>query len=334
MNLANSINIIDTHAAGEPIRIITGGIPTLHGDTMFEKMEYMEKNYDHLRTATMCEPRGHREMVGAVLTEPTTKDAHIGLFYIDTRGYAPMCGAGALAVGKAMVETGMVIKEEPVTTVVMDTPSGLIKAYVGVENGEAKSVSFENIPSFLYKTDVEITVQDLGKVSVDIGYGGNFFVFVDVEPLGLEIAPENMRTMAELGMKILKAANDSIKVEHPSKTEITFLNDLMFCKTPVTPDESYKNFVVFGDTQADRSPCGTGTCARMARLHAKGKLKLNEEFIHESAIGTIFKGELTKEEKVGDLIGVVPRVAGETFITGFNNFVIDEKDPLKYGFLV
>ncbi len=334
MKLVHSFSVIDTHAAGEPIRIIRGGMPFLRGATMFERMEYMRTHHDWVRTATMCEPRGHRAMVGAVLTEPTTFEADIGVFYFDLLNYAPMCGAGALAIAKSIVETGMVSPTEPVTKVVMDTPSGLVSASVSVDNNEVKDVSVENVPSFLADSDVSLTVPGLGEISVDIGYGGNFFVFVDVEPLGLEISVSHAPYLVDMGMHVLKAANETLKVQHPVNKDINLLNDMMFCQRPRDANDDHTSLVVFGSYQFDRSPCGTGTCARMARMYSKGELKINQPFIHKSVIGTTFTGLLTREEKIGGLIGVVPIISGETYITGFNNLVVDANDKLKNGFLV
>lgn len=329
MIFSNSLNVIDAHCGGEPIRIITGGMPTLFGNTMYEKMEYMRNNYDWIRQATMLEPRGLP--CGAVLTEPTTREAHIGVFYIDTGGYAPMCGHGTIALGKILVETGMVPSVEPVTTIVMDTPAGLVKTYAVVENGKVKETSFENIPSFLYKSDIKVSVPSLGEIFVDIAYGGNFFVLVDVEPLGLEINPGSMMSMAGLGMKIIKAVNEVESVQHPVYKDITVLEALLFCEKAKNKGDAHRVLDIYGNGLADRSPCGTGTSARMARLFAKGELAINEPFIHESPIGTRFTGKLIRKEKVGEFLGVVPIISGEAFIMGFNHLVIDQEDPLKYG---
>lgn len=332
MRLANSFSIIDAHSAGEPIRIIRDGMPVLRGDTMLEKMNYMKERFDWIRTCTMCEPRGHKAMVGAVFTEPVSTDADIGVFYIDLQNYAPMCGAGAIAVAKVLVEVGMVTVKEPVTTVVMDTPAGLVSAYVSIENGDIKDVTVENVPSFLSYTNVELKVSGLGEIHVDIGYGGNYFVFVDVDNLKIDILTENIPLLVEAGMEVLEAANKKIRVQHPIHKEITFLNDMMFCQKPNDINNAHTSFVVFGNAQFDRSPCGTGTCARMARMYAKGELKLNQSFLHRSVIGTHFKGTLIREEKVGEYTAVVPRLSGESHITGFNNLIVDSDDRLKNGF--
>lgn len=334
MRLTNSFSIIDAHSAGEPIRIIRDGLPVLRGETMLEKMKYMKEQFDWIRTCTMCEPRGHKAMVGAVFTEPVSKAADIGVFYIDLQNYAPMCGAGAIAVAKVVVEVGMVAVKEPVTTVVMDTPAGLVSAFVSVENGDIKDVTVENVPSFLADTNVKLKVSGLGEIQVDISYGGNYFVFVDVDNLKIDILTENIPLLVEAGMEVLKTANEKIQVQHPIYKEITYLNDMMFCQKPKGFNTPHTGMVVFGSSQFDRSPCGTGTCARMARMYAKGELKLNQSFLHRSVIGTLFQGTLIKEEKVGEYTAVVPRISGEAYITGFNNLVVYSDDGLKNGFWV
>jgi proline racemase/trans-L-3-hydroxyproline dehydratase len=328
------LSVIDSHTAGEPTRIFSGGLPLLRGRTMLDKMLYMQQHFDWIRTSTMMEPRGHREMVGAVLTEPTHPEADVGVFYIDCGFYAPMCGAGALAVGKVLVETGRVPAVEPVTTVVQDTPAGLVKTYVEVKDGEVLSVSLENVPSFLYRQDIPLEVPEIGQITVDITWGGNFFVFVDIEDVAKSIDAVSVHRLARLGTKILQVAREQIKVQHPLDPQITFLNDLMFCQQPDRPGEPYKCLVVFGDSQVDRSPCGTGTCARMAWHYTRGELELNETFVHQSPAKTLFYGKLIKEVKVGDFTAVVPVIKGEVFITGFNQLIIDRRDPLKKGFLL
>lgn len=334
MNLKNFITTIDSHAAGEPLRTITSGIPYLRGNTMYEKMIFMKKNFDNIRILTMHEPRGYRDMLGAVLTEPINSSSDIGVFYIDTRGYAPMCGAGTLALCKTLVDTGMVKVKEPETHIYMDTPSGTIKATAIFKNGIAEKVKFQNIASFSYKKDLPLQIPDIGNIKIDITYGGNFFVMVNADRFGIDLNRENAKKFAELGMLILREANKKYSVTHPEKEEITFLNDIMFCKDPNEKNPNYRNLVIFGDAQIDRSPCGTGTCARMAKLYLEGKLKLNEEFIHESIIGTKFVGRIISEVKIGDITGIIPELEGECSITGFNNFILDKNDTIGNGFIL
>ncbi len=333
MNMSHIISVIDTHAAGEPIRILHSGLPMLRGNNISEKMENMRNQFDWIRTSTICEPRGHRGMVGAVLVEPAVTEADIGVFYFDLLNYAPMCGAGALAVAKTLVEIGRVNVTEPVTKVIMDTPSGLVNAFVVVENNKVGEVTLENVPSFISDSGIALTVPGIGQVTVDVAYGGNFFVFVDVEPLALSIESNKINFLVDAGMKILKTAREIITVNHPLYLDVNLLNDMMFCQKPDS-NNVYKGMVVFGDSQFDRSPCGTGTCARMARLYTKGELQIGQQFIHKSVFGTTFTGVLQREEMVGPIQGVVPRITGNAYITGFNSLVIDPDDSLKNGFWI
>lgn len=337
MKVINSFDIIDTHLETAPFRIITSGIPTLHGDTMSEKMDYMRENYDWMRKRIMCEPGGQRALVAAVLTEPTIKGSDFGVFYMDDLKYQPMCGAGSLAVTKAIVELGMVPVKEPVTKVVFDTPAGLISTYAKVEDSNVLEVTLENIPSFLYAEDVKVQVEDVGEINIDIGFGGNFFALVDVEPLGFEINKSNREYMGKLAMDIIEATNKVIKVQHPVNKSIDYLDQLLFCQKPKSEGEAYVGQCVYGDCKLDDSPCGTGTSARMARMYAKGQIEMNEVFMHQNAINETpktFKGMLLEEEKVGSFTAVVPRVTStNTEIIGFGKLILTKDDKYKDGFL-
>lgn len=335
MKLMNLISFVDTHAAGCPIRILTGGLPTLRGNTMLEKMLDMQNRYDHLRSATMCEPRGHRQMVGAVLTEPISPNADVGVFYIDPKGYAPMCGAGSIALSRALIEMGLVPMEEPVTRIRMDTPSGIVDGFAQVENGAIGRAWFQNIDSFVYSRDLIMNWQ--GKeISFDILYGGNFFVSVPIAPFGLELIPEHADRIAGLGMDLLAQINRQVRVSHPKYPGITFLNDIQFTQPPYQEDgrDIYRNTVVFGAGQVDRSPCGTGTCARMASLYTQGLLQPGEEFIHESILGSRFTGKIVQVREESPYPAVTCQLGGETYIVSMGQFLLDKDDPLRYGFLV
>ncbi len=335
MKLSNLISFVDTHAAGCPIRIITGGMPVLKGETMLDKMNDMKKRYDRIRTITMCEPRGHRNMVGAVLTEPTCDNADVGLFYIDPHGYAPMCGAGSIALARGLVELGYVEMSEPVTTVRMETPSGIVHGYAEVRDGQVVGAKFRNIESFVYRTGLT-TMWEGKPVSYDVIYGGNFFVSLSLSQFGLELAPENSNKIAELGMGLLWQINREIKVAHPLNPGITFLNDLQFI-APSYEEEGatiYRNTVIFGAKQVDRSPCGTGSCARMALLYQKGELKPHQPFVHESIIGSRFCGEIESVREEGGYTYVSCLLGGDTHIVTMGSFIVDCDDPMAEGFLL
>lgn len=337
MNIISTFDYVDTHLETAPFRIVTSGIPTLRGETMAEKMQYMENHYDWMRKRIMGEPGGKRAMVGAVLTEPVHKEADFGVFYIDDLTYQPMCGAGSLAVTNALVQLGMIPVTEPLTSIILDTPAGMIKTYATVENSEVKEVTLENVPSFLYKKDVKVTVEGYGEIALDIGFGGNFFALVDVEPLQLEIKPENRGILGDLAMKILAATNKTIKVEHPENPAINYLDQLMWCQDPKKEDGHYVGQCVYSACKLDDSPCGTGTCTKMARMYARGRLGLNQPFFHDNNINPTvktFKGILYGTTKVGEYEAVLPRVSSmNTEIIGFGKLVLTKNDKYREGFV-
>ena len=334
MKLIKSVHTVDTHTEGESTRVVVGGIPKITGHTMPEKKEWLEKNLDYLRTALMLEPRGHKDMFGAILTEPTVEEADYGIIFMDGGGYLNMCGHGTIGAMTVAVETGMVEVTEPITKVVQEAPAGLIRGEVLVEKAKAKTVSFQNVPSFLYKRDCALELPGYGKIKFDISFGGSFFAIVKAEQVGLSIIPENAEKLKELGIALREIINKEIPVQHPSLPHIHTVDLVEWWSETETKGATLRNCVVFGQGQVDRSPCGTGTSAKMATLFAKGELKIGEEFYYESILGTIFKGEILGTTKVGEYEAVIPQISGSAYITAFNHFVIEEEDPLKYGFVL
>lgn len=334
MKLIKSVHTVDTHTEGESTRVVVGGIPKITGHTMPEKKEWLEKNLDYLRTALMLEPRGHNDMFGAILTEPTVEEADYGIIFMDGGGYLNMCGHGTIGAMTVAVETGMVEVTEPITKVVQEAPAGLIRGEVLVEKAKAKTVSFQNVPSFLYKRDCALELPGYGKIKFDISFGGSFFAIVKAEQVGLSLVPENAEKLKELGIALREIINKEIPVQHPSLPHIHTVDLVEWWSETETKGATLRNCVVFGQGQVDRSPCGTGTSAKMAILFAKGELKIGEEFYYESILGTIFKGEILGTTKVGEYEAVIPRISGSAYITAFNHFVIEEEDPLKYGFVL
>lgn len=323
---------IDSHTMGEPTRIITKGFPELIGNTMIERKQYLEEHFDHYRTALMLEPRGHKDMFGAVLTEPISKEADLGVIFMDTGGYLNMCGHGSIGSSTIAVETGLVKVTEPYTKIVLEAPAGLIYASVKVEHGKAVEASILNVPAFVYKKDLVVEIAGYGKVELDISFGGSFFAMIDAEKLGLILSTENITEITELGMEIIKKVNEAFEIKHPC-LDITTVDLVEFYCSPTNPTANKKNVVIFGDSQVDRSPCGTGTSAKLALLYAKGELSIGEEFVYESITGSMFKGVITKETSIGGYKAVIPKITGSAYITGFNRWVIDETDPLKDGFI-
>ncbi|MGO1369451.1 MAG: proline racemase [Senegalia sp. (in: firmicutes)] len=334
MRFTRSINAIDSHTMGEPTRIVTGGIPTIPGKTMADKKDYLQNNLDYLRTALMLEPRGHNDMFGSILTAAVNEEADFGIVFMDGGGYLNMCGHGSIGAMTIAVETGIVEAKEPITNVTMDTPAGIIKGKVKVENGKVQDVSIVNVPAFLYKEDVEIEVPEIGTVKLDISFGGSFFAIVHAKQLGIKVDTEYSDQLLKYGLKIREILNEIIEVEHPELAHINTVDLVEIYDEPTHPDATYKNVVIFGQKQMDRSPCGTGTSAKLATLYSKGELKEEEDFVYESITGTLFKGKIVGKTKIGNFDAIIPEITGSAYITGFSQYVIDEDDPVKHGFTV
>ncbi len=324
---------VDSHTMGEPTRIVYEGFPELVGNTMMERKEYLEKNYDHYRKALMLEPRGHRNMFGALLTAPASEEADLGVIFMDSGGYLNMCGHGCIGCATIAIETGFVEAREPYTDVLLDAPAGLIRARVKVKNGKAEEVSILNVPSFLYKENLELELEGYGLIPFDISFGGSFFALVDSGRTGIEINLENLEALTDLGMKLRRKINQSIEVRHPC-LDISSVDLVEFYGPPSNPKADAKNVVIFGDSQADRSPCGTGTSAKVAAMYTKGELSLGQEFVYESITGSLFRGMAMKEVLLDGKPAVIPKITGSAYITGFNQWMLDEEDPLRYGFLI
>jgi proline racemase len=323
-------NTVDTHTAGEPTRVVVAGVPFLRG-TMAEKRRQLQEEYDFVRTALMHEPRGHADMFGAIIMEPADPEADIGVVFMDTGGYLAMCGHGSIGAVVAALTTGLVPLEEPTTEVLMDTPAGLVRARAAVENGRIGPVSVENVPGFLYRSGVEVTLP-WGSLAFDISFGGNFFALVPAKRLGLEVKLAHLPELIQKGMVIRAAIDEQVEVVHPTQPHINTV-DLVEIYADLDGEEAdCRNVVIFGEAQADRSPCGTGTSAKMAALYAEGQLDLQQPFVNESIIGTRFTGRLLREEQMEGQTVVVPEITGSAYVTGFQQFVVDPHDPLKFGF--
>lgn len=334
MKFSKSINAIDSHTMGEPTRIIVGGVPNVPGKTMAEKKEYLQNELDYVRTSLMLEPRGHRDMFGSILTAPVNDEADFGIVFMDGGGYLNMCGHGSIGAMTVAVETGIVESKEPITNITMDTPAGIVKGEVKVENGKSKEVSIVNVPAFHYKENVEIEVPEIGKVTLDISFGGSFFAIVHAKELGLKVEPKYSQQLLEVGLKIRDIVNKTVEIKHPELSHINTVDLVEIYDEPTHPEADYKNVVIFGQGQVDRSPCGTGTSAKLATLYSKGQLKENETFVYESIAGTLFKGRIVGTTNIGNYKGIIPEITGAAFITGFSQYVIDEDDPVKHGFSI
>ena len=334
MKIAKTFTVVDAHTTGTPIRVITGGIPRLRGDTMSQKMWDMEQRFDWMRSCIACQPRGFQSLVCAVLTQPCSKEADYGVFYLDAKSYQPMCGAGTLSVAKVLVETGMVEKTEPVTEIVLETPAGIVRTSVEIQNGEVQRISLENTPAFLCGQNVQLHVPELGDLTVDIGFGGNFFVLVNTAQLPLPLNRENRSHFKTYMRQILRAADAQIHVQHPLNPELTTLDQVLFYNDTLDENGGYTCQCVFGDAQLDISPCGTGTCTRLAQMYTWKRVGLQEQFIQNSIWNSSFYAVALQEIRVGDHIAVVPRISCQDVrITGFNQLVVEDGDLHRDGFI-
>jgi len=333
MNVSKLFKTIDTHTGGNPTRTLINGLPHLEGNTMGEKMLYMKENYDWIRQFLMNEPRGHSVMSGVLLTEPCDKEADFGVIYIETGGYLPMCGHDTIGVCTALVESGMVEANEPVMCLTLDTPAGIVKTKLEIENKKVKSVAFENVPSFLLK-EVTVTVEGLGDVDVQIAYGGNFYGIVEAKDYNIELVESNATTIINHAINIRNKVNEQFDVIHPTYDFIQGLTHIEFSAEPTNPLADIKNTVVVPPGGIDRSPCGTGTSAKAAVLYKENKLNKDELFIHESIVGTLFEAKVIEETMEGNIQAVKTTIKGSAWLMGLHTFYYDESDDLNEGFLL
>ncbi len=333
MRFNRLFNTIDTHTCGDPTRTVIGGLPYIPGKTIPEKMLYLKEKEDWIRQVLMYEPRGNEVQSGAILTEPCSPGADIGVIYTEVGGYLFMCGHDTIGVATALIESGMIKAVEPYTYINLDTPAGLVRVKVKVENNIAKEVTFTNVPAFVFSQDVEINIPSIGTVKVDIGYGGLYYAILNAEDVGLAANPEEYKKIVSIAALIREAVNKKVKVYHPEKEFIDEVTHVLFSAPGTSSNITLKNAVVIPSGSVSRSPCGTGTCAKLASLYAKEKIGINEEFIHEGAMtNTIFKSKVLEETKVGDFAAVVPEITGSAYVTGMHTYVIDPDDPIKNGF--
>jgi proline racemase len=316
-----SFEAVDSHTEGMPTRVVTAGVEPIPGDTMLERKLHFERQMDDLRLLLMREPRGHSAMSGAILQPPTRADADWGVLFIEVSGCLPMCGHGTIGVATVLVETGRVPVREPETVVRLDTPAGLVEARVAVADGRARSVTIRNVPSFLYERDRRI-----GDDTCDIAFGGNFYALVPVESVEAARADEYIRR----GLELMAAVNEDPPV-HPLDERIAGCRHVVF-HAPGGDGVHARNATSIHPGWLDRSPCGTGTSARMAQLHARGELALGEPFVNESLIGTRFTGRLVEETRVGAYDAVVPEITGRAWVTGTGTYVLEADDPFPAGF--
>jgi proline racemase len=331
MRSTRLLTAVDSHTEGMPTRVVTGGVGTIPGATMAERRLHFMAHMDDLRLLLMREPRGHSAMSGAILQPSTRPDADYGVLYIEVSGCLPMCGHGTIGVATVLVETGMVEVVEPVTTVRLDTPAGLVVVDVAVCDGKAEHVTLTNVPSFSYALDSTVKVPGFGEVTYDMAYGGNFYAVLPLEQLGLPFERAAGSSILAAGLAVMDAINEQARPVHPEQSDIDGCHHVQLT-APGGDGADARHAMVISPGWFDRSPCGTGTSARMAQMHARGELALEKDFVNESFIGTRFTGRLVSETTVGGLPAVVPTIRGRAWVTGTAQYMLDPTDPFPAGF--
>lgn len=331
------LTTVEAHAAGEPLRIITGGLPAVQGSTMLERRRWMREHLDHVRRALMWEPRGHYDMYGCVLTPPATPQADLGVLFLHNEGYSTMCGHGVIALVTALLELGALPATGPSTLVRVDTPAGLVRATAHLDgNGNVERVSFVNVPSFLYAREVALDVPGYGSLVVDVAFGGAFYAIVPAEQVGLAVVPERTTELVAVGEAVKAAVNARLAIRHPEDSDLSFLYGTILTGPPEDATHHSRNICVFANAEVDRSPTGTGVSARLAQLHAREEIGEGQHIAIESILGaaSVFEGRVAGQARVGAFAAVLPEVSGRAYITGRSEFVVDPRDALGRGFLV
>jgi proline racemase len=331
MRAARYLAAVDSHTEGMPTRVVTGGVGPIPGATMLERKLHFEAEMDDLRLLLMREPRGHGAMSGAILQPPAREDADWGVLFIEVSGCLPMCGHGTIGVATVLVETGMVAVAEPVTVVRLDTPAGLVEARVAVQDGRARSVTIRNVPSFLHAADAEVDVPGLGRLRYDMAFGGNFYALMPADAAGLEVDPVRSQELIDAGLAILDAIEATDRPVHPEDHRIAGCAHVVF-HAPGRDGADARAATSIHPGWLDRSPCGTGTSARLAQLHARGELAVGEDFVNESVIGTRFTGRIAEETTVAGRPAIVPEITGRAWITAMGQYLLDAEDPFPAGF--
>jgi len=333
MQAKRVLQVVDSHTEGMPTRVVVGGVGVVPGATMAERRLHLMEHMDDLRTLLMYEPRGHAAMSGAILQPPSRPDADWGVLYIEVSGCLPMCGHGTIGVATVLVETGMVDVIEPLTTIRLDTPAGLVVAEVSVEAGRARSVTLRNVDSFVHGLGLSADVPGIGVVPYDMAFGGNFYAIVRAEDLGVEFSRDNKEAILAAGMALMTAINASDAPAHPVDQAIRGCKHVQVL-APGSDAKVSNHAMVISPGWFDRSPCGTGTSARLAQLHARGEIGVGDEFINHSFIGTHFVGRIAETSEVGGLPAVVPLITGRAWLTAMSQMLLADDDPFPAGFLL
>ena len=346
MRLDRIITAVDAHAGGEPGRVIIGGVSEVPGATMLEKRDHLAQHGDRLRRLMLREPRGYPATCCNLVLPPTRPEADAGFVIMEQAEYPAMSGSNTICTATVLIEDGLVAVTEPITELTLEAPAGLIRICAEVQDGKARSITFENVPAFAVHLDAPVEVPTIGTVSVDVAWGGMFYALVDAAALGFALTPDEGRDIVRQGEMVKAAAREQLPVSHPEMPEIAGISIIELTAPPTAPEAHAKNTVVVSSGTLDwsrpesftgvldRSPCGTGTCARMAVLHARGELPLGQDFVHEGILGTTWTGRLLRAAQVGPYPAVVPQLTGSAWITGRAEYVLEDTDPFPEGFTV
>lgn len=324
---------IDAHTCGNPVRVVRKGGPELNGSTMIERRQHFLSEYDWIRCGLMFEPRGHDIMSGSILYPSTREDCDIGVLFIETSGCLPMCGHGTIGTVTVMIQEGLVTPSTP-GQLRLDTPAGRVDVHYTMDGERVASVRLVNVPSFLYVEGLEVECPDLGKISVDVGYGGNFYAIVDPQENYSDLADYTAADLIRWSPIVRHRINEIYEFVHPEDDRIQGMSHMLWTGKPKHPDSDARNAVFYGTKAIDRSPCGTGTSSRMAQWAAHGKLTKGDRFVHESIIGSQFIGRVEDTTRVGDFDAIIPSIEGWARVTGYNHIMIDDDDPYAHGFSV
>lgn len=324
---------IDGHTCGNPVRLVAGGGPLLQGSTMMERRAHFLAEYDWIRTGLMFEPRGHDVMSGSILYPPTREDCDIAILFIETSGCLPMCGHGTIGTVTMAIEHGLIKPKTP-GVLRLDTPAGLVIAEYKQVGDYVEEVRITNVPSFLHAEGLTVECPQLGEITVDVAYGGNFYAIVEPQKNYRDMADYSAGDFIAWSPVVRQRLNEKYSFVHPENPGIDRLSHMLWTGKPTVEGADARNAVFYGDKAIDRSPCGTGTSARMAQLHAKGKLKAGDSFVHESIIGSLFKGKVEKDVTVAGKPAIIPSIGGWARMTGLNTIFIDDRDPFAHGFVV
>jgi 4-hydroxyproline epimerase len=324
---------IDGHTCGNPVRLVTGGAPALQGANMIERRAHFEREHDWVRTALMFEPRGHDVMSGSITYPPTRPDCDVAILFIEVSGCLAMCGHGTIGTVTFLIENGLVQPREP-GVLRLDTPAGLVLAHYKLQGRHVESVRLTNVASFLHSRDLSVELDGFGEVRFDVAYGGNFYAIVEPQQRYEDLAALAPSDIQRLSPELRRKANEKYSFVHPEQPQIKGLSHVMWTGKARTAGADARNAVFYGDKAIDRSPCGTGTSARLAQRVAKGQLEIGQPFVHESIIGTCFTGMALERTRVGERDAIVPSVEGWARVTGHNTIFVDERDPLRHGFVL